>query len=41
MEHPMAMICMEADPVECYRHRLFLALARYRTPNLVLENASG
>ena len=26
MEHPLAMMCMEADPVECHRHRLFLAL---------------
>lgn len=28
MEHPLAMMCMEADPVECHRHRLFLALER-------------
>jgi hypothetical protein len=41
MEHPMAMICMEADPVECHRHRFFLVLPRYRTPSLVLENANG
>lgn len=26
MEHPLAMMCMEADPVECHRHRLFMAL---------------
>jgi hypothetical protein len=41
MEHPMAMKCLEAGPVECHRHRLFLAPPRYRTPNLVLENANG
>jgi uncharacterized protein (DUF488 family) len=28
MEHPLAMMCMEADPVECHRHRLFLALEK-------------
>jgi hypothetical protein len=22
------MMCMEADPVECHRHRLFLALEK-------------
>jgi hypothetical protein len=32
---------MEADPVECHGHRLFLALPRYRTPSLVVENANG
>jgi uncharacterized protein (DUF488 family) len=26
MEHPLAMMCMEADPLECHRHRLFMAL---------------
>jgi uncharacterized protein (DUF488 family) len=29
MDHPLAMMCMEADPVECHRHRLFLALERH------------
>ena len=28
MDHPLAMMCMEADPVECHRHRLFLALEK-------------
>jgi uncharacterized protein (DUF488 family) len=28
MEHPLAMMCMEADPVECHRHRLFMALEK-------------
>jgi uncharacterized protein (DUF488 family) len=28
MEHPLAMMCMEADPTECHRHRLFLALEK-------------
>lgn len=26
--HPVAMMCMECDPVECHRHRIFLALER-------------
>lgn len=26
--HPVAMMCMECDPTECHRHRLFLALER-------------
>jgi uncharacterized protein (DUF488 family) len=26
MGHPLAMMCMEADPEECHRHRLFLEL---------------
>jgi|SRR5579883_56733 uncharacterized protein (DUF488 family) len=29
MEHPLAMMCMEADPCECHRHRLFIALERH------------
>src|SRR5829696_4003519 len=29
MEHPVAMMCMECDPTECHRHRLFLALERH------------
>jgi uncharacterized protein (DUF488 family) len=29
LEHPLAMMCMEADPVECHRHRLFLALEKH------------
>jgi uncharacterized protein (DUF488 family) len=28
LEHPLAMMCMEADPVECHRHRLFMALEK-------------
>ncbi len=27
-EHPVAMMCMECDPTECHRHRIFLALER-------------
>jgi uncharacterized protein (DUF488 family) len=30
MEHPLAMMCMEADPKECHRHRLFLELEKQR-----------
>jgi uncharacterized protein (DUF488 family) len=26
LEHPVAMMCMECDPEECHRHRIFLAL---------------
>ncbi|MEK6324314.1 MAG: DUF488 domain-containing protein [Acidobacteriota bacterium] len=25
-EHPVALLCVEIDPQECHRHRLFLAL---------------
>ncbi len=28
IEHPAAMMCVEIDPHECHRHRLFLALER-------------
>ena len=28
MGHPLAMMCMEADPEECHRHRLFMALEK-------------
>jgi len=28
LEHPVAMMCMECDPTECHRHRLFIALER-------------
>jgi uncharacterized protein (DUF488 family) len=28
LEHPVAMMCMEQDPAECHRHRIFLALER-------------
>lgn len=28
VEHPVAMLCVEADPTECHRHRLFNALER-------------
>jgi uncharacterized protein (DUF488 family) len=26
LDHPIAMMCMECDPTECHRHRLFNAL---------------
>ncbi len=26
IEHPVALMCVETDPRECHRHRLFLAL---------------
>lgn len=26
VEHPVAMMCVEIDPAECHRHRLFIAL---------------
>ncbi len=28
LEHPVAMMCVEADPTECHRHLLFNALER-------------
>ncbi len=28
VEHPVALMCVEIDPQECHRHRLFLALER-------------
>ncbi len=28
LEHPVALLCVEADPTECHRHRLFLELER-------------
>lgn len=28
IEHPVALMCVEIDPCECHRHRLFLALER-------------
>jgi uncharacterized protein (DUF488 family) len=28
LDHPVAMMCVEADPTECHRHRLFNALER-------------
>jgi uncharacterized protein (DUF488 family) len=28
IEHPCALMCVEADPTECHRHRLFLALEK-------------
>jgi hypothetical protein len=28
LDHPIAMMCMECDPTECHRHRLFNALER-------------
>lgn len=27
-DHPIAMMCMEHDPEECHRHRIFLALEK-------------
>lgn len=28
MEHPIGLLCVEHDPKECHRHRIFLALER-------------
>lgn len=28
MEHPVAFMCVEYDPTECHRHRVFLGLER-------------
>lgn len=28
IEHPVALLCVECDPTECHRHRLFLELER-------------
>lgn len=28
MEHPIALMCVEYDPTECHRHRLFLGFER-------------
>ncbi|MBI4288744.1 MAG: DUF488 domain-containing protein [Chloroflexi bacterium] len=28
MEHPISLMCVEYDPTQCHRHRLFLALER-------------
>jgi uncharacterized protein (DUF488 family) len=28
LEHPVVMMCVESDPTECHRHRLFIALER-------------
>ena len=28
LDHPVAMMCLECDPTECHRHRLFNALER-------------
>ena len=28
IEHPVALMCVEADPTECHRHRIFLALEK-------------
>ncbi len=28
MEHPIALMCVEYDPTECHRHRVFLGLER-------------
>lgn len=28
MEHPVALMCVEYDPTECHRHRIFLGLER-------------
>lgn len=28
LEHPVAMMCVECDPEECHRHRIFLALEK-------------
>jgi uncharacterized protein (DUF488 family) len=29
LDHPVAFMCMEHDPTECHRHRIFLALERH------------
>ncbi|HYB89609.1 MAG TPA: DUF488 domain-containing protein [Candidatus Binataceae bacterium] len=29
LEHPVALMCVEADPRECHRHRLFQALENH------------
>jgi len=29
VEHPVAMMCVECDPTECHRHRLFIALEQH------------
>lgn len=29
IEHPVALMCLEADPTECHRHRISLALERH------------
>lgn len=29
LEHPVALMCVELDPSECHRHRLFLALEEW------------
>ncbi len=29
LEHPTAMMCMEHDPEECHRHRIFIALEKH------------
>lgn len=29
LEHPVAMMCMESDPTECHRHRVFMALENH------------
>lgn len=29
LDHPVAMMCVEHDPTECHRHRLFMALERH------------
>jgi uncharacterized protein (DUF488 family) len=28
IEHPVALMCYEADPTECHRHRVFMALEK-------------
>ena len=28
LEHPVAMMCVEHDPEECHRHRIFMALEK-------------
>ena len=29
LEHPVALMCVEADPTECHRHRIFDALEQH------------
>ena len=30
IEHPVALMCVEADPTECHRHRIFSELEKHK-----------
>jgi uncharacterized protein (DUF488 family) len=30
IEHPVALMCVEADPTECHRHRIFFELEKHK-----------